>query len=208
MWGRAVCIALVVAACSSEEPPPPNTCWRGEDRVREEGRVELGIGFGSFEPLDDEQEVPLEAGAQGLHHFVVNARMWDLEPGDISKSPEEQPQTRFSAFFEDGRVVDDLDCSFPLFYVPRSDGGDGYDLYSGRLLVVDEELVADVPGQRIRIVVEVVDVEQRYAIDERWINAVAGPEPGMSDAGPDAGMSDAGLDAGMSDAGPDLDGPL
>jgi hypothetical protein len=174
--------------------------------VSEEGRVELGVGFGGFEPLADEQELPLEAGAQGLHHFVVNARMWGLEPGDISKPPEEQPQTRFSAFFDDGRVVDDLECSFPLFYVPREDDGEGYDLYSGRLLVVDEDLVPEVPGKRIRIVVEVVDVEQRHASDERWINAVAGPDLGTPDAGPDGGMTDAGPDASVSDAGADLNG--
>ncbi|HKE19699.1 MAG TPA: hypothetical protein VKB80_32705 [Kofleriaceae bacterium] len=202
MWkAGALFVVFVMAACSGDDdglPRSTNTCWRGEERVREEGRIELGTGFMKFEPLVDEQELQVQSGAQGLHHFVVNARMWGLDPGDIGNEGVDQPQTRFSAFFEDGSVVDDLDCSYPLFYV-KEDGGDAYDLYAGRLLVLGEGLLDAIGGKRIRIVAEVVDVEQGYARDERWIVALP---PSMSDAGaPDASTSDSGpVDAGVADA--------
>lgn len=202
MWkGAALFVVFVMAACSGDDdtlPRSTNTCWRGEEQVREEGRIELGTGFMNFEPLVDGQDLQVQSGAQGLHHFFVNARMWGLEPGDIGNEDVDQPQTRFSAFFEDGSEVDDLDCSYPLFYV-KEGAGDAYELYAGRLLIIGEGLLEDIGGKRIRIVAEVVDVKQRYARDERWIVALP---PSMSDAGaPDGSPSDSGpADAGVADA--------
>jgi hypothetical protein len=192
-------MALVLTACDggggdgSDDSGDEviDTCWRGDGEVREGGRVEVGTGFRAFEKLVDEQQLFVQAGAQGLHHFMVNVNMWGMDPGDLSYDAVENPQTRLSAFFEDGTPVDALDCSYPIFYVPREDGN-GYQLYSGRPLVLADGMLDDIAGKRVRIVAEVVDAELRYASDEIWV--VAMPPTATDPNAPDLGNDKRSID--------------
>lgn len=164
------------------------------------GQIELGTGSLAFEALEDEQELTLVAGTQGGYHFVVNARIRDLLPGN-PQMPNElgNPLTRFLLFREDGTQIDAL---FPPYRLGYREAEDGWlELPSGRILQVNQDLV-DAEGlvpaiyeEKVRMLVVVRDVSGVEASAEKWVFPVP-------DERPDAGLfQDAGLDAGL-DAGP------
>ncbi len=64
-----VLLCLVLCACGDPLPPPELT-------------LELGTGESMFEPLTDEQEVPLVAGPQGGHHVWLSLRVGGLSQGE------------------------------------------------------------------------------------------------------------------------------
>lgn len=62
----AVFAALALAAFGCGDPMPPEPF---------EGTLEIGTGETGFEPLTDEQEVPLVFGPQGGHHVWISFRV-------------------------------------------------------------------------------------------------------------------------------------
>ena len=182
----------------------PDECFPIE-ASHPEGSVELGTGFDGWRPMDEEEL--LSYGLQGGFHFNVHARMSGLAPGNPSNSLDEcNPRTRFRAFFEDGTHINaGGECPLLLGYTPEN--GE-YVLAAGPLeLQFDTCLRSeDLFGREFRLVVEVIDAEGRYAIDEQLVTARA--PTGWPDAGPpspDAGPGE--LDAGPSDAGEGRDCP-
>ncbi len=139
--------------------------------------VELGTGTVSFEPLIENQELTLIAGLQGGYHFVVHARMKEMLPGDPSRPGQlGNPITQFLIFKEDGTRIDIRTPPYRLGY--REATGGFYDLPSGRILqldqdlVIDQALVPEIYGTKVRLRVEVRDAQGKRATDERWIIAV------------------------------------
>jgi hypothetical protein len=157
--------------------------------------IELGTGGLNFEPLEDDQPLLLVAGIQGGYHFVVNARIRGLLSGDPSV-PDAlgNPQTRFTIFDEDGRQIDNMPRPYRLGYREIEDGW--FELPSGRILQIDQQLVIDeglVPAiytQRVRLTVEIRDARGTEASAELWVvpEQDISPDAGLfqPDAGPDA----------------------
>lgn len=145
--------------------------------------VELGTGTVGFEELEPDSDLVLVAGPQGGHHFVLNARMRGLQPGDPEMPGTVQnPSTRFTVWSEAG---DQLDIDPPPYRLGYEAVGDGvYGLGSGHIIQVREEEVAALYGTRVRVRVELTDADGATASDERWVVAVEDTGGGEADAGP------------------------
>lgn len=164
-----------------------SACSGGDDDGGSGGEVELGTGTLAWEPLADEAELTIIAGPQGGHHFIVHARIRDLEPGDQSvPGSEHNPTTGFFAYLAD--TGEQMDLGLPPYHLGYGDGdADGFSyLASGRLLILDDRAgVAQWYGQRVRLRVQVEDERGRRASDERIVIAVEDDNPpdGLADAG-------------------------
>jgi len=174
--GRVTIAALLVAvvACGDSDPgvpdatPPP-------DAMETPDLVELGTGTTAWEPLTQNQELPLYAGPQGGHHFIVHARIKDMIPGDVAVPGElGNPITKFQAFDSEGIEVN---LFVPPYRLGYEDGGDGWDyMASGHLLVISETEVDRLFGATITIEVYVTDAADTASRDSRSILVV---EPEM-----------------------------
>ncbi len=151
----------------------------GEDPPSGPAVLEIGTGALDFEPLTRGQELSLVAGIQGGYHFVINARMQNLLPGDPS-SPNAlgNPQTRFSIYLEDGSRVDNMAPPYRLGYRSAADGW--FEMPSGRILQLDDNLIAngdlltEIFEQDVRLVVEIRDARGAEAEAEVTVIAVPG----------------------------------
>lgn len=148
----------------------------GEDPPSGPAVIEIGTGALDFETITEGQDLGIIAGVQGGYHFVINARIQNLLPGDPS-APNAlgNPQTRFSIYLEDGSRVDNMAAPYRLGY---RDGADGWDeMPSGRILQLDDGLIADenlipeIYGQNVRLVVEIRDTRGDESDDEIWVVA-------------------------------------
>jgi hypothetical protein len=129
--------------------------------------VELGTGPEEFEAMIPEQELGLIAGPQGGFHFVVHARVQGLDPGIVNQ-PVTTPRTFFSVFDEAGNQISWPDTPpYRLAYESRPDGW--WQLPSGKVCLILNEVVPDIYGTRVRIRVEVIDRTDRVDTDERWV---------------------------------------
>jgi hypothetical protein len=138
--------------------------------------VEIGAGDTEFEELAAESDMILVAGPQGGHHFVLHARMGGMVPGDPTQPGLiGNPSTRFTVWSEDGERVDVDPPPYRLGYEEATDGA--YVLASGHIIQVIEEEVAALHGARVRVRVEVSDVNGESASDERWVVAIEDPIP-------------------------------
>ena len=136
------------------------------------GTAELGTGTDEFFPLGETQAEDLElvSGIQGGHHFEVHTRISDMDVGDPNRPGlRGNPETTFSAFYEDGTQLDLMLPPYRNGYVEQSDGF-AY-LPVGATLIVDDSNLEELYGQRIRLVVVVVDAEGDSAEDVRWVIA-------------------------------------
>lgn len=167
----------LAAACGGDDgPPDPGEAW-----------VMLGTGTTEFRTLSTDQELILEAGPQGGHHFIVHARIFDLLPGDPAMPGQiGNPSTSFTVSDPGGNRLDVNQAPYRLGYEPIENGV--FELPSGRILQVQEDLVESLYGQRVLIEVSVTDASGVEVTDERWVIATEQPLP---DGGPPTG--DAGL---------------
>jgi len=160
-------VFAIVASIGCGEPGP--TPDAGPETA------ELGTGPVEFETLGDDQEITLLAGLQGGYHFVVHARMSNMIPGDPARPGQlGNPLTTFFIFKEDGTQIDIEAPPYRLGYTLES--GDTYRLPSGRLLQIDQNLVeqgllSEIYDTRLRLRVEIRDVQGRRAFDEVWVIA-------------------------------------
>jgi hypothetical protein len=198
---------LTVAACGSGgggaapdgRPPDPEApdarplCYGGGGTPTPGAEVEIrtfrdGVGLVR---LNENDELSVYAGPQGGHHFYVHARIRGMSPGDREQPPETNPATWFSAYLEDGTLISEIPCVYPLAYETDEDGEQA--LPYAPILQIRSELVPAIYGQRVRIKVEVMDGEGRYVTDEVWVIAASSepPDAGVPDPAPDAGVPDA-----------------
>ncbi len=175
-----VAVAALGASCAAKAAGP--------DASHVPGVVELGTGSATWTPIVNEQQLGLVTGPQGGHHFIVNARMHDLAPGDPQHpGVPADPYTTFAAFEPTGAGETQIDLMNPPFRLGYADGdGDGWpELPSGRILQLQEPFVPGVPGMRIHLVVTIKDKDGKMASDERFV--IARPMDQLLDAGvPDA----------------------
>ena len=168
------------------------------------GTFRTGVGFA---PLQENDELLVHAGGQGGNHFFVHARIRGLSPGDRDQPLETQPASRFTVYREDGTDITVVPCVYPIAYEMNEDGD--WVLPYPPLFLIQGGQVPGIYGQRVRIKVEVLDAEGRYATDEEWVIAVPAESP---DAGvPDAsvpGVPDAGVPDAAPGAPPDASGVL
>ena len=156
--------------------------------------IELGTGGVAFEALSEDQELLLVNGIQGGFHFVVHARMRGMLGGTpASPGALGNPQTRFSIYREDGTRIDSMAPPYRLGFREADDGW--LEMSSGRILQLSQVLVLEgiLPGlyaEKVRLVVEIRDVEGVEAMDEIWVRPLRDTNP-PSDAGPNE-LADAG----------------
>ncbi len=150
--------------------------------------VEMGTGQTAFESLVEDQDLVLVAGMQGGFHFIVNASMSGIEPGDPTMPGLlANPQTGFSFFTEGGDRVDARISPYRLGYRERTDS-ELLQLPSGRILPIADGISPDtIYDQRIRLRVEIRSNDEVSAVDEVHVMARRDPNPPVGlDAGPDA----------------------
>lgn len=169
------------------------------DTATEAGSIELGTGTGSWQPMPE--EIPFILGTQGGTYLVLHSRIKDLEPGNVENFLDPlNPMTRFSATLFDGTVVGRA-CPSRLGYEPAGEG------YYERKQYQNLEFLPFSLGEGafdtvVKLKVEIIDAEGRYATDEKDVLCRA-PAGWEADAGPeDAGPES---DAGAADAGPEVD---
>jgi hypothetical protein len=158
----------------------------------------LGTGTVDFEPLGTDPELPLIAGTQGGHHFIVHAQARGILPGDPTMvGIVGNPRTRFNLFNENGDEIDYMPPPYTRGYTIIGDCA--YQMPSGSILRVDDDQVDVIRGQMVRITLRIEDSRGAVGTDERWVRVVDDPRPdgGLPD-GSDAGVAD----AGVSDATP------
>ncbi len=145
-------------------------CWSGGGTPAEGAEVVLGTGDNfAFTAVEDDQPLVLFRGLQGGVHFFVLARISGLTANVDDEEPQAWPATWFEAYDEGGNKLSLQTCSYPT---PYSDAGDGtYRLSYVRILQLDNDYIPAIYGQRVRLVVEVLDAEGRYARSERWVIA-------------------------------------
>jgi len=148
----------------------------GEDPPKGPATIEIGTGALDFEPLAEGQELGIIAGPQGGYHFIINARIHDLLPGNPSTPGElGNPQTRFAIYLEDGTEVEAPVSPYRLGYREDVDGWSV--LPSGRILqldqdrVVQDNLIPNIYGQDVRLEVKIRDARGDESSDEVWIVA-------------------------------------
>lgn len=159
---------LAAHGCGEEASGPPIDeipCWSGGGEPTD-GEVEIGAGLDAFEPIEEGQDLELHLGTQGLAHFFINARINGMVTGEHGDSAN-LPYTFFGAYLEDGTAVDITECAARVAFSTPTDEGDA--LQGGRLLVVDGPYIEMIQGQRLRIMVEVLDRNGLYASDERVV---------------------------------------
>lgn len=169
-----VCAVIFIASaslgCGGPGSGPGDDASGIADGNSDGAAVEIGTGTTAFEPLAAEQRLTLYAGPQGGHHFIVHGRMMGMEPGDPRRpGAEDNPSTAFRAFEEGGERVDVMVPPYILGY--RDEGDDWHYLPSGRLLIIEEERVASLFGQRVLIQIHVRDAHGRVAMDQAWVVA-------------------------------------
>lgn len=177
-------------------PDARTPCYSGGGTPTAGAEVELGIDLAGFVVLNEDDEISLHRGNQGGHHIFVKSRIHGLSPGDPDQPPESNPATWFRAFTEDGDDVTVRPCSYPLPYELDAEGE--YVLPRYEILQIENRVVPDIYGRRLRITAEVMDGEGRYARDEEWLIVVAAemPDASVPETGPDAGVPDASVRAG------------
>lgn len=175
-------------------------CGNGDDPPSCATAATLGTGTVDFEPLGDDPELPLIAGTQGGHHFIVHAQARGILPGDPTMvGISGNPRTRFNLWDESGQNIDFMPPPYTRGY--QVTGDCSYQMPSGSILRVQDDQVDIIRGQRVRITLRIEDTRGAVGTDERWITVVNDPTP---DGGVgDAGVADAGpADAAVSDAAP------
>jgi hypothetical protein len=209
----SVLVGLSAPACgggdaSPDARPPDGTapdarplCYAGGGTPTPGAEVDVGAfryGVG-YAQLQENQELIVYAGSQGGFHFFLQARIRGMSPGDQEQPIETQPATWFTMYLEDGTDITLSECVFPLAY-EKNEGGDWVLPYSPIVPLAGGQ-VPGIYGKRVRIKVEVLDGEGRYATDEEWIVPVPYEEAdaGVPDPAPDAGVPDAGV-PGTADA--------
>lgn len=163
--------------------------------------VELGTGALNFESLSDGAGLVLIAGTQGGHHFVVNARIRGLLPGNSSKPNElGNPFTNFAIFDEAGDRIDAIAPPYRLGY-RESDQAPWFEMPSGRILRVNQDLIDADPAyldnlyqREVELRVTVVDASGNQASHAVRIRPQFDPNV------PKGGPPDAGVNT--ADAGP------
>lgn len=184
-------LGMPLVGCSDDDGP-----------MTEAAIVELGTGTIEFMPLADDDPLEIIAGPQGGHHFVVHARAQNIIPGDAAiPGLQANPRTVFAAFTEAGEQFDLMFPPYTLGY--RRVDDTWFALPSGRILQVEDALVPEIIGQRVRLTVRVTDAAQKSGTDEVWVQVIEGQIPD-NDGGldGDAGI-DGGVDAGIDAATPD-----
>ena len=145
-------------------------CWTGGATASAgEGEVQTGIAEPSFVPMEDEQQVTLHTGPQGLSHIFVSARVRDIISG-VEAENDTLPYVHFTAYLEDGTPAGALECGTRLPFPVET--GDWSELANARLLVFNEEGISRAFDGPVQVRTEVLDCEGNYAIDEHWVQVV------------------------------------
>jgi hypothetical protein len=150
-------------------------CWP-MDATTPGGSVELGTGFDTFEPMPD--QIALEYGPQGGFDIPARSRMTGMAPGDPSNVLDpKNPRTRIRSFFVDtGAPNTNGTCGGRFGYVADTTPSGSYDMpYYVQVEWDTSLLAADLFGKQFLVVLEVIDGNGLYAIDQKTVTALPPP---------------------------------
>ena len=185
---------LAAAACGDDAPVAPDApgtpdasegpdvlepCWPAEVPAVS-ATMTLGTGFEQYESMITDQELRIIAGPQGGFHVWIHGRGTGFFPG--GETVAEKPRLMLHAY-HNGEKIDVYACPIRLSWVEQ-DGA--YQLPQGQPLILRNDVVPSLDGERIRVVGELLDRDGKYATDEREIVTLAPllPDGGPEDAGP------------------------
>ena len=134
-----------------------------------DGAAEVGTGTTAFEPLIERPALQVITGPQGGHHFILNARMIGLVPGDPSTpGAAVNPTTRFAVY----RGGVEIQIAQPDLEVGYRDAADGFEaLPSGRIVQLEELALEGLDGQPVSVAVQITDSRGECARDDAEVVA-------------------------------------
>lgn len=186
MRGCRDCLALVLvlgcgdntrlAPIDAAEPPPeadapPYVCWY-DPPYTPGGTIKLGTGAVTFEPMPDMPQLEPPGMQIPAFDLAVNAQITGLAPGNPNDPLDPgNPHTRFRGFFVDnGESVYPAigPCGVRLGYVPAGSGT--FTMARGTPLAFDPIYTGtDLFGRQVHIILEIIDANLNYAIDEKTV---------------------------------------
>jgi hypothetical protein len=162
------------ATDAKTDAPIPQSCLFTPPAAPTGGVIELGAvdppELNNFTVVKENDPYQTYSGPQGGYHLWIDARISGIDLGD-GTTVKSRPQTRFNIYLQDGTRIDLEDCAYRLAY---HDGGDGKMYLSvGWLNQILNSVGPTIDHTPLRLKVEVLDRNGLYAIDERWVNALA-----------------------------------
>jgi hypothetical protein len=165
VYAIASMLASMLAGCASDTTTPAriDLCMDPQPPIVG-GSIELGLGDGTFTPIEqDDQDVSLVLGVQGLWMLVTNARAHDL---DVDTHPASIVMTAQDATSGD-EVSIGLGCNERKFAV-ASDGDDELD--AGYYLPFSPDATTGAfEGAHIAVTVTVGDIAGHTVHDTRTV---------------------------------------
>ena len=122
--------------------------------------VEIGSGRDEFEKLRDGSGIDLIHGPQGGYHLLLNARIFDMDPGDPTNFTS-GPLTLFAIYAGEERL-DEFTCAIKFPYTERSTG---FVLDRPLAVIIPNDRVPSLYGTNVVVETEVLDHEGRYGRD-------------------------------------------
>jgi len=170
---RVAALALLLAGCGADDPGGTDAGPAGFDAGDATPTVELGTGETEFEPLTDGQDLLYIRGPQNGFHFFGSMRVSGVDPGNPDDlSDPRNPTTEFRVYRGADRI--DLMASRYTQGLDPAMGADGHAMI-GRLVILDNDEVATLEGEMVRIELTVTDADGTSLSDERTIVAIPHP---------------------------------
>jgi hypothetical protein len=159
---------------ASQDAKIPGPCWPVESSTPG-GEIEVGTGVDEYVAMPD--ELPLVFGEQMGYHITARARMRGMDPGTLNDAVDankRNPRSKFWAIaLEDDSQINFGPCGYRIYYEPAADG-DGYVFPTYIEVRFDTALqLSDIVDKQYRVIVEVIDVDGKYAKGEKIITARA-----------------------------------
>jgi hypothetical protein len=170
MRARFALAALALFAACGDDGfvgfPDGGPCWPIE--AKPGGKVELGTGDVSFEPLSDTLTV-VHDGSQSDPFVQLHSRVRGMPPGDRDDPFDPRnPRTKVEVVIEALNLTLGIECPASLGYVPSREKG-SYDLIHSLRLGFGLYPLDQVSGKQARLTIEVVGSNLVYASDEKTV---------------------------------------
>lgn len=156
------------------DAPIPQSCLFTPPPSPTGGVVELGAvdppDLNNFTTVKTDDLYQSYSGPQGGYHLWIDTRITGIDLGD-GVTVNSRPQTKFNIYLQSGMRINLEDCAYHLAY---HDGGDGKSYLSiGWLNQILNSVGGTLDRTPLRLKVEVLDRNGNYAVDERWVTALA-----------------------------------
>lgn len=170
---RCAALALLLAGCGEDGDGGTDAGSAGFDAGDATPTIELGTGETAFAPLTDGQDLEYIRGPQNGFHVFGSVRVTGVDPGNRGDLRDPRnPTTEFRVFRGMDRI--DLMASRYMQGLDPAMGAEGHEMV-GRLVILDNDEVATLEGETVRIEVTVTSADGASLSDERTVVAIPHP---------------------------------